>query len=170
MRQAVSIQPAEVNARIWAPSWWAVFGVGVVLWVAALGAVYLTNDILLLPTVILLGSFLVPVTVLVWYLDQDRSPALSPRRILNAFIIAGVVGVLAASLLEYYLVSSGLLGNLEVGPLEELEGAVDRGGRHRHPLLPRAGRHGAGSGGRLRLRGLGEQRLRAGVPLRGPWP
>ena len=103
----------------WAPPWWAVFLIGLALWIAATAATFLTGDIITLPTVILIGSFLVPVTAVVWYLDHDPSPVLSPRRILVAFIIAGSIGVLAASLLEYWLVGTGMVGNLEVGLIEE---------------------------------------------------
>lgn len=103
----------------WAPPWWAVFLIGFVLWIASVGAAFLTSDLILLPTIVLLGSFLVPVTAVVWYVDHDPSPALPPRRIFSAFVIAGAVGVLAAALLEYYLVGSGPAGNLEVGFIEE---------------------------------------------------
>jgi protease PrsW len=108
-----------VTAERWAPPWWAVFLIGLVMWAAAFGVARLTRNVILLPTIVLLGSFLVPVTAVVWYLDHDPSPALSPRRILVAFIIAGVFGVLGASLLEYWLVNVGILGALEVGLIEE---------------------------------------------------
>ncbi len=107
------------TAERWAPAWWAVFLIGLVMWVAAFAVARLTHNIILLPTIVLIGSFVVPVTAVVWYLDHDPSPALSPRRILVAFIIAGVFGVLGASLLEYWLVSIGFLGALEVGLIEE---------------------------------------------------
>lgn len=106
--------------RSWAPRWWAVFLVGLALWIAAVGSVFLTGDLIVLPTVLLLGSFLVPVTAVVWYLDHDPSLALSPRRMTSAFLIAGVLGVVAAALLEYWLVyGPGLRGNLKVGFIEE---------------------------------------------------
>ncbi len=106
--------------RAWAPRWWLVFIVGLAIWVAAIAAIQITGDPLLLPTIVLFGSFLVPVTAVVWYLDHDPSPELSPRRIVTAFVIAGVVGVLAASVLEFYLVGKGITGNIEVGLIEEL--------------------------------------------------
>src|ERR1700737_3981079 len=112
------MEPEAASAERWAPPWWAVFLVGLVMWVAAFVVASFTHNIILLPTIVLLGSFLVPVTAVVWYLDHDPSPALSPRRILAAFIIAGVFGVLGASLLEYWLVSVGFLGSLEVGLIE----------------------------------------------------
>src|SRR6202022_3421909 len=110
---------AEETAERWAPPWWAVFIVGLLLWGATVAVGRVTHNIILLPTIVLLGSFLVPVTAVVWYLDHDPSPALSPRRIVTAFIIAGVFGVLGASLLEYWLVSGGFLGRLGGGLIEE---------------------------------------------------
>jgi hypothetical protein len=82
-------------AERWAPAWWAVFLIGLVMWAAAFAVARLTSNVILLPTIVLLGSFLVPVTGVIWYLDHDPSPALSPRRILVAFIIAGRLASLA---------------------------------------------------------------------------
>jgi RsiW-degrading membrane proteinase PrsW (M82 family) len=91
-----------------------------VLWIAAVATAWVTKNLILLPTIVLLGSFLVPVTGVTWYLDHDPSPALSPRRIIAAFIIAGVIGALAASLLEFWLVlGPGPIGMLKVGLIEE---------------------------------------------------
>ena len=114
-------QQKELRGQIWAPRWWAVLLIGLVLWGASVGVAFFTSNLLVLPTIVLLGSFLVPVTAVVWYLDHDPSPALSPRRIVAGFVIAGVIGVLAASVLESWLVfGPGLIGNLKVGLIEEL--------------------------------------------------
>jgi RsiW-degrading membrane proteinase PrsW (M82 family) len=103
----------------WVPAWWAILLIGLALWLAAIGVAALTHNVILLPTIVMLGSFLIPVTAVVWYLDHDPSPALSPRRVASAFIIGGVLGVLGASILEYLLVATGLVGALEVGLIEE---------------------------------------------------
>ncbi|HET9849846.1 MAG TPA: PrsW family glutamic-type intramembrane protease [Candidatus Dormibacteraeota bacterium] len=88
---------------------------------ATVGAAFMTGNLLLLPSIVLLGSFLVPVTGVVWYLDHDPSPALSPRRITTAFIVGGALGILVASTLEFWLVyGNGPLGLLKVGFIEEL--------------------------------------------------
>src|SRR5260370_22611873 len=108
-----------LGGQAWAPRWWGVLLVGLALWIATLGATFLTGDIILLPTVVLLGSFLVPVTAVVWYLDHDPSPVLSPRRMMTAFLTAGVIGLLAAAVLESWLVfGPGLLGMLKVGLID----------------------------------------------------
>jgi RsiW-degrading membrane proteinase PrsW (M82 family) len=116
---ATSDAPLDVASSRWAPRWWAVLLIGFALWVATAAAVFITRDALLVPTVILVGSFLVPVTGLVWYLDHDPSPLLGPRRILSAFIMAGVIGVLGSSLLESFLIEAGFQSNLAVGLIEE---------------------------------------------------
>ena len=110
----------RLKGQAWAPPWWAVLLIGLALWIAAVASVFVTRDLIVLPTVVLLGSFLVPVTAVVWYLDHDSSPALSPQGIVSAFLIAGVLGILAASFLEFWLVyGPGLRGNLKVGLIEE---------------------------------------------------
>jgi RsiW-degrading membrane proteinase PrsW (M82 family) len=110
----------RVNGQPWAPRWWAVLLIGLGLWAAAAGTMFVTRNIILLPTIVLLGSFLVPVTAIVWYLDHDASPSLSPRRIVSAVIIAGVLGLIVASLLEFWLVyGTGPIGMLKVGFIEE---------------------------------------------------
>jgi protease PrsW len=116
---------AALKSEQWVPAWWAVFLIGLALWIAAFAVADLTRNVILLPTIVMLGSFLIPVTAVVWYLDHDPSPALSPRRVVSAFIIGGVVGVLGASILEYWLVAIGLMGTLPVGLIEEfVKGAL----------------------------------------------
>jgi RsiW-degrading membrane proteinase PrsW (M82 family) len=108
------------QGQSWAPRWWAVLAIGLALWIATVATAFFTGNLILLPTIVLLGSFLVPVTGVTWYLDHDPSPDLSPRRVIAAFIIAGVVGALAASLLEFWLVlGPGPIGMLKVGLIEE---------------------------------------------------
>ena len=100
-------------------SWWRVFLTGLVLWIASVVVTGATSNTNLIPTVVLLGSFLVPVTAVIWYLNHYHSPILSPRLVLYAFIVGGILGLLAACLLEAWMRSDGLLGNVGVGLIEE---------------------------------------------------
>jgi len=101
------------------PSWKQVFFTGLLLWFASVLVTGLTSNVNMIPTVILLGSFLVPATAVVWYLDHYQSEQLDAWRVLSAFLVGGVLGVLAASILEAWLLSDGLLVYLGVGFLEE---------------------------------------------------
>ena len=95
------------------------FASGFTLWVASTAVLVATEDPVLLPSVVLIGSFLVPVTMIFWFLDHDIDTALTPRRLLLAFFVAGVAGLLTAAALEVWLLPSRLLPNLWVGLIEE---------------------------------------------------
>lgn len=101
------------------PGWRGVFFLGLLLWLAAVIVTGLTGNINMIPTVVLLGSFLVPVTAVIWYLDHYDSATLAPRHVVQAFIVGGTLGVLVASLLETWLLRDGLLLYLGVGLIEE---------------------------------------------------
>jgi protease PrsW len=106
----------------WTPAphnWLRVFAIGLLLWVASVVVTALTGNTNLIPTIVLLGSFLVPVTAVVWYMDHYHDRILTPQRVLYAFVVGGVLGVLGASILESWLLSDGLLVYVGVGLIEE---------------------------------------------------
>src|SRR5438105_10031058 len=100
--------------------WLGVFAGGLALWALAAITTALTGNPTLVPTVIMLGSFLVPVTAVVWNFDHEADSALSGQRVVYAFIAGGVLGSVAASLLESWLLQDGVLTYLGVGLIEEL--------------------------------------------------
>lgn len=101
------------------PPWGRVFVVGFVLWVASVVVTAWTSNSNLVPTVVLLGSFLVPVTFVVWAYAHGRSHDVTVERMFVAFIVGGVLGVLGASLLESWLVRPSVVMYLLVGLIEE---------------------------------------------------
>jgi len=102
-----------------APSWARIFVGGLVLWVAAVLVTFVTQNANLVPTIILLGSFLVPVTF-VAYAFGRAGQIVTAQRILTAFVYGGVLGVLGASLLEAaFLKQPSLPTYLGVGLIEE---------------------------------------------------
>ncbi len=110
---------ASSRSAITVPTWLHVLVIGAVLWIASVLVTAYTANVNLIPTVVLLGSFLIPVTAVVWYLDHYHGQTLTPRLVLYAFIFGGVLGVLGASLLESWLLSDGRLIYLGVGLIEE---------------------------------------------------
>jgi len=99
--------------------WLLVFFSGLVLWILAVLVTGLTRNPNLIPTVVLVGSFLIPATAVIYYLDHLPSPTVSAQRVFIAFLYGGVLGVLAASLLEAWLLQDGPLVYVGVGLIEE---------------------------------------------------
>lgn len=99
--------------------WVAVFLSGLLLWILSVLVTGLTGNLNLIPTVVMLGSFLVPATAVTYYLDHAPSSTISAQRVFFAFLYGGVLGVLAASLLEVWLLQNGPLVYLGVGLIEE---------------------------------------------------
>lgn len=99
--------------------WLRIFVSGLVLWVLTVAVTFVTGNPNLVPTLVLLGSFLVPVTFVAWAFERRDTGEITAELILNTFITGGVLGVLAASLLESYLLhpSPGLF--FGVGFIEE---------------------------------------------------
>ncbi|GAA4172334.1 PrsW family intramembrane metalloprotease [Gryllotalpicola koreensis] len=96
--------------------WWKTLMVGWVLWLATITVTVLTGNPNLVPTLILLGSFLVPFCVVLFAVERLRGNVTALQLIL-AFFVSGVAGVLGASLLEANLQQSlwlyGLVGLIE---------------------------------------------------------
>ena len=102
------------RTRHWA-TWF--FG-GLLLWLATVLVTYWTDNSNLLPTIILLGSFLVPASFVVWAHERYGTD-IGTDRIITCFAVGGIIGVLGASLLEYYLLPSDVLVYVGVGLIEE---------------------------------------------------
>jgi RsiW-degrading membrane proteinase PrsW (M82 family) len=104
--------------------WPWVLIVGILLFVAADQALRFTGNPNFFPTVLLLGSFTVPVTFVTYIYERERrldthteSPLLAATL---CFLVGGAVGVVAAGVVEFETLKSlsapGLLG---VGAIEE---------------------------------------------------
>jgi RsiW-degrading membrane proteinase PrsW (M82 family) len=94
---------------------------GLVLWVLAVIVTAITGNVILLPTVILLGSFTVPVTGVFYVFEHEPHEIVTADRIIMAFLVGGVLGTLAASLVESWLLpAAGVFQYILVGLIEEL--------------------------------------------------
>jgi RsiW-degrading membrane proteinase PrsW (M82 family) len=99
--------------------WMGMFLGGLTLWVATVVVTFVTQNANLVPTIILLGSFLVPVSF-VAYAFTRADEVVTAQRILSALVYGGVLGVLGASLLEAeFLGSPSAVTYLGVGLIEE---------------------------------------------------
>jgi RsiW-degrading membrane proteinase PrsW (M82 family) len=100
--------------------WLRVFVVGLLLWVASVVVTFATSNTNLVPTIILLGSFLVPVTFVVFAFQHYADQVVTAQRIFTAFVYGGALGVLGASVLEAaFLRRPSGLAYVGVGLIEE---------------------------------------------------
>ncbi|TCO20275.1 protease prsW family protein [Kribbella steppae] len=121
--------------------WVQILVAGFTLWLTSLVVTLLTANANLVPTLILLGSFLIPVTFVAWSFERWRDAHLTAELIVKAFLVGGLLGVLAAAVLETYLLEPSPLLFLGVGLIEEAAklGALIFVTRH---LAQRHGRDG----------------------------
>lgn len=99
--------------------WAQILGIGFALWALAVAVTLITRNPALIPSLILLGSFLIPVTFVTWAFERWRDEDITTERIVLAFVVGGMIGVLGASVLEAFLLhpSPWLFGM--VGLIEE---------------------------------------------------
>jgi protease PrsW len=101
-------------------AWVRMFLGGLGLWVAAVVVTFLTGNPNLVPTVILLGSFLLPVTFVAYAFEHRASDTLTEHSLFVGFVYGGVLGILGASILEVPLAGhSSFTSYLGVGLIEE---------------------------------------------------
>lgn len=111
-------QPPPPYPRIRPGLWNRCLWGGLALWVLTALVTYATRNTTLLPTLILLGSFLVPVTFVLWAYERHGRD-LGVGVILGCFLTGGTLGVLGASVMEYYLLHPSLWMFVGVGLIEE---------------------------------------------------
>jgi RsiW-degrading membrane proteinase PrsW (M82 family) len=102
--------------------WWKTLLSGFGLWVLTIAVTVITSNSNLIPTLILVGSFLVPFCVVLFVIER-LTGTVTPMHAVMLFFIGGICGVLGASLLEANLHPSLLL-YVVVGLIEEFVKAI----------------------------------------------
>lgn len=85
--------------------WRKVLSVGGVLYLLGFGILFVTNNPNLFPTVILLGSFVVPAAYVAFFYERRSLSRLTWPVVGLAFFYGGVLGVFAAGILEPVLIA-----------------------------------------------------------------
>lgn len=115
----MSVTTRNVVERTTKHTWLRIFVIGLALWVSCIAVTLVTRNVNLVPTLILLGSFLVPVTFAAWAFEHWRDEHITTELIVSAFVVGGLLGVMGASLLETYLLHPSLFLFFGVGLIEE---------------------------------------------------
>ncbi|GHO87765.1 PrsW family intramembrane metalloprotease [Dictyobacter formicarum] len=65
---------------------------------------FITGNVNLYPTVILIGNFLVPIVFVAFLYDHQHISQLTPEVVAKSFCLGGILGVLGAAIFESFLV------------------------------------------------------------------
>ncbi len=113
-------QPETKRVRRTAGAWWRVLLTGLGLYFVGLVLLVLSGNPNLFPTVVLLGSFMVPATYVAFFYERRHLSLLSAPTTALGFFWGGVLGVFAATILEpLFLGHLDFLTSLQVGLIEE---------------------------------------------------
>ena len=111
--------PAHEHIRLPSSLWKYLLLGGTVTWLFAALITGLTQDNILAPTVILIGSFLVPVTLVTFVLSLRPEGYLTTSEVIFGFLAAGSVAVVMTALAEIYLLPKAAGTFIGVGVIEE---------------------------------------------------
>ena len=109
------LQPDAVPRRLWLVA----LAVGVVLWIAGAASTAITEDTILVPNIIILGTFLVPVCTVLFVLGRPREAHLTAETLVLGFLAGGTAGVVLTAVTEVELLPDAAASNLGVGFVEE---------------------------------------------------
>ena len=102
------------------PAWAMIFAGALALFAITVASEDLASNPALLPELISIGAFVVPVSFVALVRDLVPGPGVPVRALVTCFVAGGVIGTAAASLIEYdALRDFGVLPTLLVGSIEE---------------------------------------------------
>ena len=118
-------EPREHFVHLPTRLWKVLLAAGLITWVIAAVITEITNDNVLVPTVIIVGSFMVPVTMGALALSRRRAGYLTTEEVTLGFFAAGTLAVATTALLETYMLPDAAGTFIGVGAIEEIgKGAV----------------------------------------------
>jgi RsiW-degrading membrane proteinase PrsW (M82 family) len=113
--QSSPSKPSKAN------SWLQVLLIGFLLYIISVVLLVLTGNPNLFTTVVMIGSFLVPVTYVTFFYERRHLSNLTISTTIITFVYGGILGVLAASLLEpIFIRSLNFTNTIVVGLIEEV--------------------------------------------------
>ncbi len=99
---------------------WRVLVFGAVLYAVGLGILLITGNPNVFPTVVMIGSFLVPVAYVAFFFRRGHFSSANVPRTALSFLYGGILGTLAAAIVEPLVVQRFSLGSsFLIGIIEE---------------------------------------------------
>jgi RsiW-degrading membrane proteinase PrsW (M82 family) len=106
--------------KIKLPLWLKVFLVVLGLYALGIVLLILTENVVLFPTVVMLGSFMIPITYVAFFYERRFIAKVKLLSIITSFLYGGLLGVFVASLFEpIFIRRLDLLTAFVVGFIEE---------------------------------------------------
>jgi RsiW-degrading membrane proteinase PrsW (M82 family) len=112
---APPLEPAMVPRHLWLVALVA----GAVAWVAGAIATAVTDDTILVPNIIILGTFLVPVCTVLFVLSRPREAHVRAETLMLGFLAGGTAGLVLSAVTEIYLLPDAVGTNAAIGFIEE---------------------------------------------------
>ncbi len=110
----------SMKAGLFHRAWFQIAIGGIILFVITEIVLIKTSNPLFFPTVILLGTFVIPVAFVAYFYEYVRDRDISMPLLTTCFVVGGLVGVIAAGLIEYNTLRGlNLLSLFGVGLIEE---------------------------------------------------
>jgi protease PrsW len=117
--RAIGTDPAQAAPPAPRRFWLWLLVAGAVVWAVATAITAVTEDTILVPNVILLGSFLVPICTVAFALGRADAANLSPGVLLLGFVVGGTLAMPPTALTETLLLPSRYGTFAAVGLIEE---------------------------------------------------
>jgi RsiW-degrading membrane proteinase PrsW (M82 family) len=92
-------------------TWWRVLLVGIVIYAVGIALLLATQNPNLFPTVIMVGNFAVPVAFVSFLNERRHLSRITMGTTVNGFLWGGLLGVLAASVLEPVIIHGNSVGS-----------------------------------------------------------
>jgi RsiW-degrading membrane proteinase PrsW (M82 family) len=118
MGSTMEIQPPVPVVR--RNAWLIVLSIAVDFYILLLAALILTRNSNLFPTLVMVGSFMVPVAYVAFFYERRHFSQLTLPTVSQVFIFGGLLGIIATSILEpFFIHQLDLVSVLKIGFIEE---------------------------------------------------
>jgi RsiW-degrading membrane proteinase PrsW (M82 family) len=109
------VQPQAFPPRLWLVA----LVTGALVWIMGAAVTAITQDTILVPNIIILGTFLVPVCTVLFVLQRPHEAHVQAETLVLGFLAGGTAGVVLTAVTEIELLPDAVLSNAGVGIIEE---------------------------------------------------
>jgi len=110
----------KLKRKIRFPLWLKVLFISFILYVIGIFILIITQNVILFPTVVLIGNFMVPIAYVAFFYERRFIAKITALTVITGFLYGGLLGVFIASAFEpIFIQRLNLITAFEVGLIEE---------------------------------------------------